>query len=69
VVTICTTGELDDALALFDAELDDLQIREHRPLATNACDVIVDCDPDTAWSLLRSLRAKLVDADVYMQPR
>jgi phosphoserine phosphatase len=31
--------------------------------------VIVDCDPDTAWSLLQSLRAKLVDADVYMQPQ
>jgi phosphoserine phosphatase len=69
VVTICTTGEFNDALTLFDAELGDLQIREHRPLATNACDVTIDCDPDKAWSLLQSLRAKLVDADVYMQPQ
>jgi len=69
VVTICTMGEIDDALALFDTELGDLQVREHRPLATNACDVTIDCDPDTAWTLLQSLRVKLVDADVYMQPQ
>jgi len=69
VVTSCTIGEFNAALTLFDAELGDLQIREHRPLATNACDVIVDCDPETAWSLLQSLRAKLIDVDVYMQPQ
>jgi phosphoserine phosphatase len=69
VVTICAMGELDDTIALFDAELGDLQIREHRPLAANACDVTIDCDPDTAWSLLQSLRMKLDNADVYMQPR
>jgi phosphoserine phosphatase len=68
VVTICTVGELDDAVTLFDAELGDLQIREHRPLANNACDLTIDCDPATAWSLLQSLRVKLIDADVYMQP-
>jgi len=69
VITVCTAGECSDALALLDTELGDLQIREHRPLATNACDVTVDCDPDTAWSLLLSLRTKLVDADVYIQPQ
>jgi phosphoserine phosphatase len=69
VVTICTTGDFGDTLAQFDAELGNLQIREHRPLATNACDVVIDCKPVAAWSLLRSLREKLVDADVYMQPQ
>jgi phosphoserine phosphatase len=69
VITICTIGEFNHALTLLDAELGDLPIREHRPLATNACDVTVECNPDAAWSLLQSLRAKLVDADVYMQPR
>ena len=69
VVTICSTAEVGDLLTLFDAELGDLQIREHRPLAENAFDVVIDCHPDAAWSLLQSLRAKLVDADVYMQPQ
>ena len=68
VVTICTAGQVDDALTLLDVELGDLPIREHRPLAANACDVTIDCDPDAAWSLLQSLRDKLVDTDVYMQP-
>ena len=69
VVTICATGDFAETLTLFDAELGDLQIREHRPLAHNACDVVIDCNPVAAWSLLRSLREKLVDADVYMQPQ
>ena len=69
VVTICTNGDFAETLTLFDAELGDLQIRQHRPLAKNACDVVIDCDPVAAWSLLRSLREKLVDADVYMQPQ
>ena len=69
VITICTTGEFSDLLTLFDAELGDLQIREHRPLAKNAFDVVVDCNPVAAWSLLQSLRQKLADADVYMQPQ
>jgi len=68
VITICTIGDFNDALTLLDAELGGLQIRQHRPLATNACDVTIDCDPGSAWSLLQSLRAKLVDADIYMQP-
>jgi phosphoserine phosphatase SerB len=69
VVTICSMGDFSDLLTRFDAELGDLQIREHRPLAQNACDVVIDCNPDEAWSLLQSLRQKLFDADVYMQPQ
>jgi len=69
VVTICATGELGELLTLFDAALGELQIREHRPLAKYAFDVIIDCNPVAAWSLLQSLRETLVDADVYMQPQ
>ncbi len=69
VITICSAGEISDALTLLDAELGDLKIREHRPLTATDCDVCVDCEPDAAWSLFQSLRAKLVDADVYMQPQ
>ena len=69
VITICAVGEMGDILSRFDAELGDLQIREHRPLAKNAFDVVIDCTPVVAWSLLQSLREKLEDADVYMQPQ
>ena len=69
VVTLCTIGDFSNLLTRFDAELGNLQIREHRPLAKNACDVVIDCNPVEAWSLLQSLREKLVDADIYMQPQ
>lgn len=69
VVTICTVGDFSDLLMRFDAELGGLQIRQHRSLAENACDVVIDCHPAEAWSLLQSLREKLVDADVYVQPQ
>jgi phosphoserine phosphatase len=69
VMTICTAGELKDVLPLIEAELGDLLIRQHKPLADNACDLTVDCDPDSAWRLLQALRLKLADVDVYMQPK
>jgi hypothetical protein len=54
VATICTIGEFSDLLTRFDAELGDLQIREHRPLAENAGDVVIECNPAEACSHLQS---------------
>lgn len=69
VVTICTTGEVGDAVTRLSAELGDLQIQAQRTLAENACEVTVVCKPVTAWSMFQSLRENVVDADVYMQPQ
>ena len=69
VITVCAAGDIDDVRNRFDAGLGELQIREHRPLSTTAFDVVIDCTPDVAWSLLQSLRQSLADADVYVQPQ
>lgn len=69
VVTICTRGEVDEAVSKLCGLLGNLQLREQHKLALNACDLTVVCEPANAWSLFRSLREKLTDADVYMQPQ
>lgn len=67
--TICCQGELDQALAPARAELDGLVAGEARRLGDNACRLDIDCTPAAAWSLLERLRARLREADVYLQPR
>jgi len=69
VVTICTSGEVDDELNRLRSLLGDLQVHDEHRLAPNACDLVVVCEPAYAWVLFRSLRENLADADVYMQPQ
>lgn len=69
VVTICTSAEADNAVNRLRGLLGNLQVIDERRLAPNACDLTVVCEPADAWSLFRSLRENLVDADVYMQPQ
>ena len=69
VVTICTRGEVDDAVVRLRSMLGNLQIHDEQKLALNACDLVVVCEPAYAWALFRSLRENLADADVYMQPQ
>lgn len=69
VVTICASEALDDALRRLSAVLGDLQIDAQRTLAATAVEASVTCRPSRAWSLLQTLRADLVQADVYLQPR
>lgn len=69
VVTICTSGEVDEAVSKLRSLLGNLQVHDEHRLALNACDLRVVCEPANAWSLFRSLRENLTDADVYMQPQ
>ena len=69
VITICTTGKVDDVLNRLRSLLGDLQVHNEQKLALNACDLVVVCEPGYAWLLFRSLRENLADADVYMQPQ
>ncbi len=69
VVTICTSGEVDDAVNRLRSLLGNLQVHDEQKHAQNACDLTVVCAPAYAWSLFRSLRENLTDADVYMQPQ
>ena len=68
VVTVCSNGDLQAALAAIRSELDQLQIGgQHKPSA-NACNLSVTCRPTQAWALLQTLRERLPDADAYVQP-
>lgn len=67
VLTICASGDLDEALAQLRAELDGMKIGAQTRIAS-ACNLTVDCSPARAWSLLQRLRSRLTDADVYIQP-
>jgi len=69
VVTICTLGEVDDAVSRLRGLLGNLQVHQEHRLALNACDLTVVCEPATAWSLFQSLRGNLTDTDVYVQPQ
>lgn len=69
VVTICTSGEADNVVNRVRSLLDSLQVLDEHRLAPNAYDLTVSCEPAEAWSLFRSLRESLADADVYMQPQ
>lgn len=69
VVTVCTAADLDAALRVLRAELADLTVRQQQRLAATACNITLECEPARAWDLLRSLRARLTDADVYVQPQ
>ncbi len=69
VVTICTSGEVDDAVNRLRGLLGNLQVHDEHKLAPNACELTVVCEPVSAWSLFRSLRENLTDVDVYMQPQ
>ncbi len=69
VVTICSRGEVDDAVNRLRGLLGNLQVHDEYKLAPNACELTVVCEPANAWSLFRSLRVNLTDVDVYMQPQ
>ncbi|MDH3389366.1 MAG: phosphoserine phosphatase SerB [Gammaproteobacteria bacterium] len=68
VATVCSGGDLDRALAALGAELGELQVSAQRRLAANACDLTFESQPGRAWALFQTLREKLCDADVYVQP-
>jgi phosphoserine phosphatase len=67
--TVCCQGELDEALAPARDELAGLVAGEVRRLGDSACRLDLECSPAAAWSLLERLRARLREADVYLQPR
>jgi len=68
VVTLCSAGDIDAALATLDETLGELAITERQRLDNNRCALTLDCTPLRAWSLLQDLRRRLQASDVYLQP-
>ncbi len=69
VLTICANEALDDALKQLDGVLGDLKIDAQQTRSARIVDVTITCKPARAWSLLQSLRERLVHVDAYIQPR
>jgi len=68
VVTLCSAGDIDAALAMLDEALGELTITARQRLDVNRCALTIDCTPVRAWSLLQDLRRRLQASDVYLQP-
>ena len=69
VVTLCTDGDLEAALAVLRSELAAPPSGAVERPGPGACNIDVDCSPREAWDLLCRLRTRFDDADVYLQPR
>lgn len=69
VATVCSAHRLEEAVALVHREAGDLPILGPYAYASNACSITLECVPQQAWALLQALRRRLVDTDVYLQPR
>jgi len=69
VATLCSAVNLDESVALLHAELGELAVLGPYSYARNACAITIDCTPQQAWTLLRALRRRLTNTDVYLQPR
>ena len=69
VATVCSLQRLDEAVTLVYEEAGDMPTIGPCEYASNTCSITLECDPQEAWKLLQRLRARLVDTDVYLQPR
>jgi phosphoserine phosphatase len=69
VATLCSAGNINDALAVLYAALGDLPILGREDYGRNACAITIECVPVEAWALLRTLRQRLIATDVYLQPQ
>ena len=69
VVTLCSVGNVDATLARFYDEIGNLRMQERRSYSETACAITLECEPVEAWELLRKLRHRLPDTDVYIEPK
>ena len=69
VATLCSTGNINDALSVLYTTLGDLPILGREDRGPNACAITIECVPAEAWALLKSLRQRLTATDVYLQPQ
>jgi phosphoserine phosphatase len=69
VATLCSAGNINDALAVLYTALGDLPILGREDHGPNACAITIECVPAEAWALLKTLRQRLTATDVYLQPQ
>ena len=69
VATLCSATNINEALAILYTALGDLPVLGRELFGTNACAVTIECAPENAWDLLRTMRRRLKSVDVYLQPQ
>ena len=69
VATLCSAGNINEALSVLYTALGDLPILGREDRGPNACAITIECVPAEAWTLLKTLRQRLTATDVYLQPR
>ncbi len=68
VATLCSTSDINLALAILYRELGDFPVVGREIHHSKACAIRFECTPPEAWSLLKTLRRRLNTTDVYLQP-
>ena len=68
VATLCSASDINQALAIFYKALGDIPIVGREVYDAHSCAITIECKPDEAWALLKTLRLKLNATDVYLQP-
>lgn len=68
VATLCSAQNLDESVGMFHDELGELPVLGPYAYHRNTCVIDIECTPQQAWSLLQSLRRRLENTDVYLQP-
>jgi hypothetical protein len=69
VATLCSAGNINEALSVLYTALGNLPILGREDRGPNACAITIECVPAEAWTLLKTLRQRLTATDVYLQPR
>ena len=68
VATLCSTSDINLALAILYRELGDFAVVGREIHDAKACAIRFECTPLEAWNLLKTLRRRLNATDVYLQP-
>lgn len=68
IVTLCSSGSVDDALAVFRERAGELSIGDEQRLSASACNIAVEGSAERAWAIQQDLRTRLKSADVLIRP-
>lgn len=68
VATLCSASDINDALTVFDEVLGHIPILRREIYDRHACAITIECRPDEAREVLKTLRLRLDATDAYLQP-
>lgn len=68
VATICCNNSLDEILSRLPNLQGEVALHAQQQINSRVIELSLECLPAEAWTLFQSLRARLDDCDVFVQP-